>query len=122
MNDATPAASAAAPGSRAMVESLKVLDALRYALDQAAIVAATDQRGVIDHRAVSRGPLEAAPVPLDSQRHHVSQPFFTTRAGGTGLGLAIVRRLLELQEGSVALNDRPAGGTIAKIAIPLAPR
>jgi signal transduction histidine kinase len=55
-------------------------------------------------------------------RDRVFEPFFTTRAGGTGLGLAIVRRLLELQEGSVALNDRPGGGTIAKITIPLAPR
>jgi two-component system CheB/CheR fusion protein len=53
-------------------------------------------------------------------RDRVFEPFFTTRAGGTGLGLAIVRRLLELQDGSIALNDRPGGGTVAEVTVPLA--
>ena len=35
--------------SRAMSDSLRSLDELRYALDQAAIVAATDHRGVITY-------------------------------------------------------------------------
>ena len=37
------------PVSRAMVDSLRSLDEIRYALDQAAIVAATDQRGRITY-------------------------------------------------------------------------
>jgi PAS domain S-box-containing protein len=53
-------------------------------------------------------------------RERVFEPFFTTRAGGTGLGLAIVKRLLELQDGTVALNARPEGGTIAAVTVPLA--
>src|SRR5687767_1964489 len=36
-------------GGRAMSESLRSLDELRYALDQAAIVAATDPHGVITY-------------------------------------------------------------------------
>jgi PAS domain S-box-containing protein len=51
-------------------------------------------------------------------REHVFEPFFTTRVNGTGLGLAIVKRLIELQEGTVELNDRPGGGTIAEVTIP----
>src|SRR6186713_3043777 len=35
--------------SRAMVDSLRSLDEIRYALDQAAIVAATDHRGLITY-------------------------------------------------------------------------
>ena len=53
-------------------------------------------------------------------RDRVFEPFFTTRVNGTGLGLAIVKRLMELQEGSVELNDRPGGGTVAEVTIPRA--
>jgi signal transduction histidine kinase len=53
-------------------------------------------------------------------RDRVFEPFFTTRTSGTGLGLAIVRRLVDLQEGTVALHDRPGGGTVAEVTIPLA--
>jgi PAS domain S-box-containing protein len=58
-------------------------------------------------------------IPLEV-RDSVFQPFVTTRPGGTGLGLAIVKRLLELQNGTVVLRDRPGGGTEAQITIPLA--
>ena len=37
------------PASRAMSDSLRSLDEIRYALDQAAIVAATDQTGRITY-------------------------------------------------------------------------
>jgi len=37
------------PATRAMSDSLRSLDELRYALDQAAIVAATDHRGIITY-------------------------------------------------------------------------
>jgi PAS domain S-box-containing protein len=53
-------------------------------------------------------------------RDRVFEPFFTTRTNGTGLGLAIVKRLLELQDGTIALLDRPDGGTIAEVRMPLA--
>jgi two-component system CheB/CheR fusion protein len=53
-------------------------------------------------------------------RDRVFEPFFTTRVNGTGLGLAIVKRLMELQDGTVRLNDRDGGGTIAEVTIPRA--
>lgn len=53
-------------------------------------------------------------------RDRIFEPFFTTRVNGTGLGLAIVKRMVELQEGTVTLADRPDGGTIAEVTIPLA--
>ena len=59
-----------------------------------------------------RGPGISADV-----RDRMFEPFFTTRPGGTGLGLAIVKRLIELQEGSVVLKDRPGGGTVAEITV-----
>ncbi len=54
-------------------------------------------------------------------RDHLFEPFITTRPGGTGLGLAIVRKLLELQNGHIALSDRRGGGTVVAIDLP-APR
>ena len=53
-------------------------------------------------------------------RDRIFEPFFTTRVNGTGLGLAVVRRLLELQDGNVALHDREGGGTVAEVTIPIA--
>jgi PAS domain S-box-containing protein len=52
-------------------------------------------------------------------RERVFEPFYTTKPSGTGLGLAIVKRLMERQGGSVTLEDREGGGTVATIAVPL---
>ena len=76
----------------------------------------TVQSGVCRIAVADRGP----GIPADV-RERVFEPFFTTRAGGTGLGLAIVKRLVELLNGTVALSDRPGGGTIAEVGVPLAP-
>jgi signal transduction histidine kinase len=54
-------------------------------------------------------------------RELIFEPFFTTRAEGTGLGLAIVKRSIERLNGTIGLSDRPGGGTVAEIAVPLAP-
>jgi two-component system CheB/CheR fusion protein len=55
-------------------------------------------------------------------RARVFEPFFTTKRGGTGLGLAIVKRLIERQDGMVALDDRDGGGTAAVVTLPCAAR
>jgi PAS domain S-box-containing protein len=52
-------------------------------------------------------------------RDRVFEPFYTTKPSGTGLGLAIAKRLMERQGGSVTLEDREGGGTVATIAVPL---
>ena len=49
------------------------------------------------------------------------QTFLTTKKSGTGLGLAIVRRLITLQNGTVALLPRDGGGAIARVTLPAAP-
>jgi two-component system CheB/CheR fusion protein len=62
--------------------------------------------------------LDRGPGLPDNVRQRLFEPFVTTRAAGTGLGLAIAHRLTGLQGGTLTLDDRPGGGTIATITFP----
>jgi signal transduction histidine kinase len=46
---------------------------------------------------------------------------FAHDGDGIGLGLAISQALAEVQSGSIALSDRPGGGTLATVTLPAAP-
>jgi two-component system, NtrC family, sensor kinase len=56
-----------------------------------------------------------------SARDRVLEPFFTTKpvGQGTGLGLSIAYSIIRKHEGFLELADRPGGGTVAKIRIPI---
>jgi two-component system osmolarity sensor histidine kinase EnvZ len=75
----------------------------------------------IEIRVLDRGP----GIPAE-EREAVFRPFYrlepsrSSRTGGSGLGLAIVRQLASANGWSVTLAERPGGGTIAGIRIPVA--
>jgi signal transduction histidine kinase len=48
----------------------------------------------------------------------VLEPFFTTKRAGTGLGLAIAKGVVQGHSGSLAIEDRPGGGTTVRIDLP----
>ncbi len=53
-------------------------------------------------------------------REHLFEPFVTTKRTGTGLGLAIARRVVEAHGGRIEALPRPGGGTVFRLAFPLA--
>ncbi len=54
-------------------------------------------------------------------RSRVFDPFFSTKGEGTGLGLAITRHIVEAHGGAVTCEPRAGGGTLFRIALPIAP-
>jgi len=49
----------------------------------------------------------------------IFQPFFTTKPKGTGLGLAISRQIIEQHDGTIAVANRPGGGVLFTILLPV---
>jgi signal transduction histidine kinase len=49
------------------------------------------------------------------------RPFKTTKARGTGLGMATAKRLIESQDGQIAVECPESGGTRITLTIPVAP-
>jgi len=51
-------------------------------------------------------------------RERLFRPFFTTKERGTGLGLALAKKVADAHGGTLALEDRPGGGTVARLSLP----
>jgi signal transduction histidine kinase len=51
-------------------------------------------------------------------RDRLFHPFATGRPGGIGLGLALAQRIVVLHHGRIRLEDRPGGGTRARVFFP----
>lgn len=63
----------------------------------------------------------------EEEIEEVFEPFFrlersrSRETGGTGLGLSISRTLLRASGGDIILSNKPEGGILAKISLPLTP-
>jgi two-component system sensor kinase FixL len=62
---------------------------------------------------------EGPGIPVEL-RDKIFTPFFTTKARGSGLGLPTAKRLIEAQDGDIAIDCPTAGGTTVTITLPLA--
>jgi signal transduction histidine kinase len=49
----------------------------------------------------------------------IFSPFFTTKPQGSGLGLAIVRKIVDAHDGRIDVDERPGGGTIFRVTLPV---
>jgi two-component system, NtrC family, sensor histidine kinase HydH len=55
-------------------------------------------------------------------RKKLFEPFFTTKPRGTGLGLALARKNVEACGGTLGFSERPGGGSVFLISLPLTRR
>lgn len=53
------------------------------------------------------------------QMQKIFEPFYTTRSQGTGLGLSVVKTVAQAHQGSVEVTNKPEGGAIFKIYLPI---
>lgn len=56
--------------------------------------------------------------PSDISR--IFDPFFSTKENGSGLGLAIVHNIISEHNGSVSVENAPAGGMVVNVSLPAA--
>ena len=112
--DETPLVIEADPEmTRAVLLNL-LLNAAYASGDQPIEVTTSLMDGTCEIRVLDRGP----GIP-EEVRKQLFEPFISARQGGTGLGLAIARRLTQQQGGSIALEDRSGGGTVATVRLPV---
>ncbi|MDZ7315403.1 MAG: ATP-binding protein [candidate division KSB1 bacterium] len=79
----------------------------------------TKRRGGRKHSTLVLTVADDGPGVPDSVRKRIFEPFFTTKTVGAGLGLAIVKRTLEEMGGQILVDNRPGGGALFTIILPI---
>jgi len=102
-----------------------ILNLATNAMDAMLDVAACDRRLTVETTLARGSKVELSisdtgrGIP-DSQLTSVFEPFFTTKPTGTGLGLSIARAIVETYGGKIWAGNRPEGGAVFRVVLPLA--
>jgi signal transduction histidine kinase len=95
------------------------------AMDVMFEVVATEKRILLETRLTTESKVELSisdtgrGIP-DEQLASVFEPFYTTKPTGTGLGLSIARAIVETYDGTISAANRPGGGAVFRVVLPLA--
>lgn len=104
-------------------DSVQVREALTNLAQNA--IEAMPAGGILSFEAAREGRCVAlrvrdtGPGISSEQQRFLFQPLITTKANGLGLGLTTARLLIENQQGSIEFEDRPGGGAVFKICLPV---
>lgn len=94
-----------------------LLNSAEFAGPRATIaVCANENDGAINISVTDSGPgfsEEALDLAFD--------PFFTTKTVGTGMGLTRAKRIAGEHQGSISLDNSPAGGAVVTLSLPISP-
>jgi two-component system sensor histidine kinase HydH len=61
---------------------------------------------------------DTGPGIADDIRHHIFNPFVTSKKNGVGLGLSIVAKVVDDHHGSIRLNSAPGRGACFRVFLP----
>ena len=98
-----------------VLNGLQAMSTLQAELRQVEVITATT------HDVVLVQVLDSGPGIAPGIAANLFEPFFTTKPDGLGLGLNICRTIIESHKGFLAFENRPGGGVIFSINLPLAP-
>lgn len=123
-----PAAVADTPAVRVKARVCALRRALDNLIDNALFYGGSAELGLRVEAGEARVTVaDRGPGIPPEARERVLQPFVRLEAsrnrhtGGTGLGLAVVNDIVRRHGGRVVLSDRPRGGLVAELVLPLLP-
>lgn len=63
---------------------------------------------------------DTGPGISEEVRHHIFEPYFSTKRSGLGLGLALSRKIVAAHDGSLEADKRSGGGAVFTVSLPAA--
>jgi signal transduction histidine kinase len=79
---------------------------------------AVEIRGYADGRGATIEVLDRGLGLTPEAQAKLFRPFFTTKERGTGLGLALAKKVADAHGGTLELEPRDGGGTVARLTVP----
>ncbi len=102
-----------------------ILNLATNAMDAMLEVITTEKRLLLETRLTTESQVELSisdtgrGIP-DERLASIFEPFYTTKPNGTGLGLSIARAIVETYGGKISAANRPGGGAVFRVVLPLA--